>query len=158
MKKSALILGVIAFVVALGGTIITPFCTPCLAIFVGAFAGYLAGVFDKPVEKSVAVKSGAFAGLLAGIGAVLGQIVGAVINGASVGPEGAMQIMRQLGLSGGAGDVSIVYWTSLVVSTACFAILNLGLMAGMGALGGLLWNQFNNKSVPPPVAPASPAQ
>lgn len=158
MKKSALIFGVIAFVVALGGTVISPLCTPCLVLFVGAFAGYLAGVFDKPVEKPAAVKGGALAGLLAGIGVILGQIVGAIINGASVGPEGAMQIMRQLGISGGTGDVSTAYWTSLVVSTACFAILNLGLMAGTGALGGLLWNQFNNKPVPPPVPPASPAQ
>lgn len=158
MKKSALILGVIAFVVALGGTVITPLCTPCLAIFVGAFAGYLAGVFDKPVEKSAAVKSGALAGLLAGIGAALGQVAGAIVNGVSVGPEGAMRIMRQFGVYGSGGDVSSAYWISLVVSTACFVLLNIGLMAGMGALGGLLWNQFNNKPVPPPVPPASPAQ
>lgn len=150
-------MGVVAFVVALGGTVVTPLCTPCLAIFVGAFAGYLAGVLDKPAEKSAAVKAGALAGLLAGLGAALGQIVGAVINGASVGPEGAIQIMRQFGIYGSGGDVSTAYWTSLVISTACFAIFNLGLMAGMGALGGLLWNQFNNKPLPPPVSPVPPA-
>jgi hypothetical protein len=152
MNKSALIFGVVAFVVAIGGTIISPLCTPCLVLFVGAFAGYLAGVFDKPLDKSVAVKAGALAGLLAGIGAILGQIGGSIINGIIVGPEGAMQLVRQMGLSGASGDFSSVYWISLVISTACFGLLNLGLMAGTGALGGLLWNQFNNK----PAGPSTP--
>jgi hypothetical protein len=61
MNKSALIFGVVAFLVAIGGTIISPLCTPCLVLFVGAFAGHLAGVFDKPLDKSVAVKAGALA-------------------------------------------------------------------------------------------------
>lgn len=154
MKKSGLILGLVALVVAVGGTVISPLCTPCLVLFVGAIAGYLAGVFDKPTEKASAVKSGALAGLLASIGAILGQIGGSVINGIVVGPEGAMNLVRQLGFSAGGADMSSVYWISLVISTLCFGLLNIALMAGTGALGGLLWNQFNNKNNPlPPPAP-----
>jgi hypothetical protein len=153
MKKSALIFALVAFVVTIGVSLITPFCTPCLALFIGALAGYLAGVFDKPVDKSAAVKGGALAGLLAGIGAILGNIGGSIINSVTVGPAGAEQMLRQLGLSTGGADMASTYWIAMVVSTVCFGLLNLGLMAGTGALGGLLWNQFNNKTVPPRVVP-----
>jgi hypothetical protein len=73
-------------------------------------------------------------GLLASIGAILGHIGGSISNGIIVGPEGAMQLVRRMGLSGASGDFSSVYWISLVISTACFDLLNLGLMAGTGAL------------------------
>lgn len=152
MKKSALIFAAVAFIVTLGGTVISPLCTPCLALFIGAFAGYLAGVFDKPAEKPAAVKAGALAGALGGLGAALGQVAGSIVNGLAVGPEGAMKFVQQLGLPA-AGTSPSVYWTTLVVSTACFALLNIGLMAGMGALGGLLWNQFNHKPAVPPSPP-----
>ena len=153
MKKSALIFALVAFVLTLGLTLITPFCTPCLALFVGTLAGYLAVVFDKPVDKSAAVKKGALAGALGGIGAILGQIVGAIINGATVGPKGTADLLRQLGMSTGGADMTITYWIAMVASTLCFGLLNIGIMAGMGALGGMLWNSFNNKQVPPPVVP-----
>jgi hypothetical protein len=153
MKKSALIFALVAFVAIILVSLITPFCTPCLALLVGALAGYLACVFDKPVEKSVAVKKGALAGLLGGIGAILGQIVGSIINGATVGPQGAADLLRQLGLSTGGASMDSTYWIALVISTLCFGLLNIGIMAGMGALGGLLWNSFNNKQVPPPAVP-----
>ena len=153
MKKSALIFALVAFVLIVGVSLISPLCTPCLAILVGAVAGYLAGVFDKPITKPAAVKGGALAGLLAGIGAFLGQIVGSIINGATVGPEGAADLLRQLGLSTGGTDMTLTYWVTMVVSTLCFGLLNLGIMAGLGALGGMLWNSFNNKTVTPPPPP-----
>ena len=152
MKKSALIFALVAFVLIIGVSLITPLCTPCMAILVGAAAGYLAGVFDKPITKPAAVKAGALAGLLAGIGAILGQIVGSIINSATVGPEGAEQLMRQFGLNTG-GDYATSYWIAMVASTICFGLLNLAIMAGMGALGGMLWNSFNNKTVTPPPPP-----
>ena len=154
MKKSALIFAAVAFLAALGGTVISPLCTPCLALNIGALAGYLAGVFDKPTDKSAAVKGGALAGALGGLGAALGQAGGSVVNGVLMGPEGTAQFVRQLGLPV-SGDIGSTYWVSLVISTACFAVLNIGIMAAMGALGGLLWNQFSNKpaAAPPPAAP-----
>jgi len=152
MKKSALIFALVAFLLTIGVALISPFCTPCLALLVGVVAGYLAGVFDKPVDKSAAVKKGALAGLLAGIGGIIGQVVGAIINGVAVGPEGAANLLQQMGLSTG-GDITSTYWIAMVVSTVCFGLLNIAIMAGMGALGGLLWNQINNKTVPPPVVP-----
>jgi hypothetical protein len=153
MKKSALIFGLVSFLTIIGGGLfISPLCTPCIATFVGAIAGYLAGVFDKPLEKSAAVKGGALAGLLAGIGAILGQIMGAVINGVTVGPEGVADLMRRFGVNTGGADLTLTYWLTLVVSTICFGLLNIALMAGTGALGGLVWNSMNNKQTPlPPV-------
>jgi hypothetical protein len=58
-----------------------------------------------------------------------------------------------LGLPAGGSGFGSAYWVGLIISTVCFGLLNLGLMAGTGALGGLLWNQFNKKSVPPPSSP-----
>lgn len=87
MSKSGLIMAAIALVLAIGGTVVSPLCTPCLVLFLGAGAGYLAGIFDKPVEKSAATKSGALAGLIGGVGALLGQAGGSVINGIMVAPR-----------------------------------------------------------------------
>lgn len=153
MSKSGLIMAAVALVLAIGGTVISPLCTPCIALLLGAGAGYLAGVFDKPVEKSAATKSGALAGLIGGVGAFLGQVGGSIINGVMVGPEGAEQLMRQLGVPAG-GDIGPGYWVGLILSTICFGLINLGLMAGTGALGGMLWHQTNKKNLPPP-APQS---
>ncbi len=150
MSKSGLIMAVVAMVLAIGGTVISPLCTPCLVLFLGAGAGYLAGVFDKPVEKSAATKSGALAGLIGGVGALLGQAGGSVVNGIMVGPEGTAQLLRQMGLPSAGGDTASIYWVSLILSTVCLGLLDLALMAGTGALGGMLWHQINNKNTTTP--------
>ncbi|MEW6239311.1 MAG: hypothetical protein AB1564_00685 [Chloroflexota bacterium] len=150
MSKSGLIMAAIALVLAIGGTVVSPLCTPCLVLFLGAGAGYLAGVFDKPVEKSAATKSGALAGLIGGVGALLGQVGGSIINGVMVGPQGTAQLLRQMGLPSTGGDTVSIYWISLILSTVCFGLLDLALMAGTGALGGMLWHQINNKNATPP--------
>jgi hypothetical protein len=146
MLKSGLIAGAVTFVLALGFTLLSPLCVPCLALLLGLGAGFLAGVFDKPLDNSNAAKSGAGAGAIGGIGAIIGQMVGAVLNSIIVGPETAAALMEQLGLpapdpnSLGAG-----YWVGIVGSGCCFGLLDVALMAGLGALGGILWWQISGK-------------
>jgi hypothetical protein len=53
MKKSGLIAGIAALLLAFGAaSVVSPVCVPCLAFAFGLLAGYLAGVFDKPVDQN----------------------------------------------------------------------------------------------------------
>jgi len=143
MVKSGLIIGFVALLLTAGVVLISPLCAPCLALFLGLGAGFLAGTFDKPMDNSQSAKSGALGGVIAGVGALLGQLIGGAINGAILGPQGASEILRQLGISNGADPGS--YWAGLIGSACCFGILDLALMAGLGALGGILWWQISGK-------------
>jgi hypothetical protein len=144
--QAGLIVGFIALVVALGATLISPLCTSCLALFLGLGAGFLAGVFDKPLNNNESAKSGSLAGVMGGIGATIGQMAGTAANAMIMGPEGATDFVRQLGLP--ASDPSAFasgYWGGLIASACCFSVLNIALMAGLGALGGLLWWRTTGK-------------
>ena len=152
MKKSALISAGIAFVFAAGGSIlISPVCVPCLMLVVGLMAGYLAGVFDKPAENKQATKSGALAGLLGGIAALAGQSVGAVANGVLLGPIKTLEVVHQMGLPVGSPAMfREIYWPVLIGMAVCVGLINLAIMAGMGAVGGILWWQVSGKKAGQP--------
>jgi hypothetical protein len=143
MLKSGLIIGFVAFVFGAGITLLTPLCVPCLAIFLGLAAGGLAGAFDKPLNTGAAAKTGALAGVIGGLGAVLGQMVGAGVNATLVGPEAARQVLRQFGMPvPSVGDFGAAYYLGVFGSACCVGLLDLALMAGLGAVGGLLWWQL----------------
>ena len=156
MLKSGLILGVVALLLAIGAALLSPLCVPCLTLLLGLGAGYLAGAFDKPSEKRGSTKSGAIAGAIGGAGALIGQAVGAVINSQLVGPGGAIKLIRQLGIQLPLGatpaDIATGYWGGVIGSTCCLGLFDVALMAGLGALGGLLWWQMSGskRSVLPP--------
>ena len=156
MLKSGLILGVVALLLAIGAALLSPLCVPCLTLLLGLGAGYLAGAFDKPSEKRGSTKSGAIAGAIGGAGALIGQAVGAVINSQLVGPGGAIKLIRQLGIQLPSGatpaDIATGYWGGVIGSTCCLGLFDVALMAGLGALGGLLWWQMSGskRSVLPP--------
>lgn len=146
MLKSGLIVGAVALVIAIGGSLVSPICVPCLALFLGLGAGYLAGVFDKPYDSGASTKSGAAAGAIGGVGALLGHMVGAALNSVIMGPQAAADMLEQFGLP--AGDLAgggVGYWAGVIGSTCCFGLLDVALMAGLGALGGLLWWQVTGK-------------
>ena len=146
MLKSGLIAGGVTFVLALGFTLLSPLCVPCLAFFLGLGAGYLAGVFDKPLDNGSSAKSGAGAGAIGGVGAIIGQMVGALLNAVIVGPERAARMLEQLGLPMATPDsFGSGYWIGVIGSGCCFGLLDVALMAGLGALGGLLWWQISGK-------------
>lgn len=149
MLKSGLIVGVVALVLGLGATIISPLCAPCVGLLAGLVAGYLAGLFDKPSDQGGSAKVGASSGAIAGVGALIGAMIAAVVNVIVVGPAGAAEVASQLGFgSGAAGDPS-AFATSYYVSSfgipCCLGLVNVAIMAGLGALGGILWFQMSGK-------------
>jgi hypothetical protein len=144
--KSGLILAVVALIFSASSTLISPVCTPCLAIFMGIFAGYLAGIQDKPKDEGAAAKTGAGAGAIGGIGAILGQFIGAAINAKLVGPESTLNMLHQLNIPT-SGDISGYYLYAVYGSACCLGLLNVLLMAGLGALGGYLWHQMNGRKI-----------
>ncbi|MEJ2560830.1 MAG: hypothetical protein P8186_32340, partial [Anaerolineae bacterium] len=60
-----------------------------------------------------------------------------------LGPEQTADILRQLGLPA-SGDAS-TYYAALIGGSCCFGLFEVLLMAGVGALGGLIWYQIRGK-------------
>jgi hypothetical protein len=146
MLKSGLIVGGVSFIGALIATIFTPLCAPCVAVFTGIVAGYLAGLFDKPADQGSAAKLGASSGAIAGVGALIGTMIAAAINTVIVGPEGAAALSQQLGLPAGDPETAATaYYVSAIALPCCIGLFNIALMAGLGALGGILWLQTGGK-------------
>jgi hypothetical protein len=146
MLKSGLIVGAIMLFHAMGATLVSPVCVPCVGLLLGLGAGYLAGGFEKPTAQKSASKTGALAGVIGGGGTFLGQMVGAIINAIFVGPEKAAQIVHDWGLLSTPASSPALYWIGFFGSNLCVVIISVLLMAGMGALGGLLWWQTTGKN------------
>lgn len=145
MLKSGLIIGVVMLVLTIGVALITPLCVPCLALLAGAGAGYLAGVFDKPSASGASAQTGAGAGAIGGIGALIGHLAGGAANVILVGPEGAANLLQGLGLPTSIDPTT--YYAGAIGGACCFGLVEVLLMAGLGALGGLLWYQITGKNV-----------
>jgi hypothetical protein len=147
MLKSGLIVGLAALIFGFGATFITPLCAPCVALFAGLAAGYLAALFEKPIDQGGAAKPGAAAGAIAGVGGLVGNMIAAVVNILVVGPERAAQIAQQFNLPSGADPSTFAstYYLSGIGLPFCIALFNIALMAGLGALGGILWYQIMGK-------------
>jgi hypothetical protein len=155
MYKSGLIFGIVMLFVALGVTLVLPYCVPCVALLLGLAAGYVAGVFGKPAGQPLAVRAGAIAGVIASIGVVIGEMAGAVINASFVKPENLQQLLQTLGISGGITMTSNQIWASQLGVNCFLSLVSVALMAGLGALGGLLWWNGSGKkqAVPPAFLP-----
>ena len=155
MLKSGLITGAIAIFLAAGFSLISPICVPCIALLLGAGAGYLNGVFDRPSAQNSALKAGAGSGAIGGGGALVGHLIGGALNAVVVGPESVRQMLEQFGLS--ASDDPVVYYGGVFGGACCLGLFEIVLMAGLGALGGLLWWQMTGKNMaggapsPPPM-------
>jgi hypothetical protein len=124
----------------MGITLLLPYCTPCAAVAVGLGVGFLACLWDKPTAQSGVAATGAKAGAISGAGHLLGQLLGMLLNGLFVGPEGAAELLRELGLDTAAMSPRVYWITQIAVNTSC-GLTNIALAAGLGALGGLLWQQ-----------------
>jgi hypothetical protein len=159
MLKSGLIFGGVALVlIGLTGVVNFQLCAPCLALFIGAGAGYVGGLFDKPAGAAGAsAKVGAGAGAMAGVGGLLGNLGGGLIGSVMLGPAAANQFARQFGLPTASGPGSAAgYYGGAVAASCCFGLFDIALMAGLGALGGMLWYQLTGRSAgagAPPVPP-----
>lgn len=148
MFKSGLILAAVMLIV--GGILafFFPLCVPCLAHVAGAGAGYLAALWDQPADNGKSVQRGAGAGAIGGVGALVGHLAGSLAAAAYVGPQGALDVLRQLCIDTGAADATspVAYYGGALFTGCCFGLFEVALMAGLGALGGVLWWQMTGKN------------
>ena len=151
MKKTVLIFGIGSFFAFAGLTLLFPVCTLCTALPAGAGAGWLAAYWIQPREQGAAATVGAQAGALAGIGAFLGQMLGGILNALIVGPEGTAALYQALGLAtlelSPSSDAA--YYAGAIGGQACCGLINVGLMAGLGALAAFAYFRYTNRSQPP---------
>jgi hypothetical protein len=155
MYKSGLIFGAVMLVAGLVITLFLPYCVPCVALVIGLIAGYVGGVYGKPSDQPQATKSGAITGAIAGVGVILGEMIGAVINSVMVKPDQINQILKQFGFSTGTQLTTGQYWAAQLGVNCCLSLFSVALMAGLGAVGGLLWWNYNGKkqALPPGFLP-----
>lgn len=144
MFKAGLIGAVIGFVYITCLTLISPFCTLCLTPLLGIGIGYLANRFDTPVNVEASLGRGAIAGAMTGFAALLGQMLAAVINAVLVTNWTELPtIFREWGFTQ-IPDTGEYWQTTLTANSFC-SLLNLGIIAGLGAVGGLIWFQRQSK-------------
>ena len=155
MVRAGLIAGGITLVLGIiGGFILPLVCIPCVALFAGAGGGYLAGRFDRPGTSNDSARRGAGAGAIGGIGAVIAHLVASISNAAIMGPEGAAQMLRDLGIALPDGGTNpAVFYSSAIGGACCVGLFEVALMAALGAIGGIIWYQTNGRNSAPP-APA----
>ncbi len=162
MVKSGLIIGGVMLVLGTIFGFLFPLCIPCLALFAGAGAGYLAGMFDKPMGGTGgSAKVGAGAGAIGGAGALIGHIVGGMATALVYGPQASVDLMRQFGVDvpASAATGGVGFYAGAFGAACCFGLVEVALMAGLGALGGLLWYQMTGKNMAggAPPSPGLPA-
>jgi hypothetical protein len=158
MLKSGIIFGLIGFVLVLGvSVLISPFCSICFTVLLGLGAGYVAGVFERPLDSGEAWKRGAGAGALAGGLVILGQLIAGGVNANFMANDPNAQIVNEL-LGLPPADPAML-WLGAVFAACCFGLVNVGILAGLGAAGGALWGNMNttNGGGPGPAEPIPPA-
>jgi hypothetical protein len=150
MVKSGLIVGAGMFVlVLLSAAVVSPLCALCVPVLTGLLAGYLAGVFDKPADSGAAAKRGAGAGAIAGGISIVASLIAAVIN-AAVMQNPRFQLNRALGLP--PSDPATVWIAQFGINCIVGAV-NVGLTAGLAALGGMIWAGSARKNQGTPLSP-----
>lgn len=149
MYKSGAILGMATLVIVLGIALLSPLCTPCAVICLGLGAGYLAGWFDKPPNKGTSAKAGTIAGSIGSAGALLGIAAGSVLNALLMDMGTVAASAELFGLEINQATYASEYQAGIACYAVCLGILNIALMAGLGAVGGLLWWQTTGKSTSP---------
>ncbi len=159
MVKSGLIFGVVAFVLILGITLLSPFCGICLGLVIGLAAGYVSGSFSKPPSSTDSIRMGAIAGAIAGVFGLAGQIIGGVLNSMVVNPATLEQFYKTFGIP----NVSLTQTqitSSQLLAAGCVGLFNVAWMAIFGLAGGALWYQVRGKNQPvtmqPPQTPIPP--
>ena len=143
MLKSGIIFGIIGFVLVLGISVaVSPFCSLCVTILLGLGAGYVAGVFERPLDSSEAWKQGAGAGALAGGLVIFGQLIAGAINANFVVNDPNAQILNEmLGLPPAE---PAMLWVGAAFAACCIGLVNVGILAGLGAAGGAIWGSMNS--------------
>ncbi|GIK41398.1 MAG: hypothetical protein BroJett011_52310 [Chloroflexota bacterium] len=144
MLKAGLIGAVIGFIYVTSITLISPFCTLCFTPLLGIGIGYLANRFDTPPNVEASLGRGAIAGAMTGFAALLGQMLATVVNAVLVTNWTDLPtVFKDWGFAQ-VPDTSEYWQTTLTANSFC-SLLNLALIAGLGAVGGLIWFQRQHK-------------
>lgn len=144
MIKVGFMGAVLGFIYVMSFTLISPFCTLCITPLLGMGVGYLASRFDKPLKVESSLGSGGVAGSMTGCGALIGQILATVVNGILVTNWEELPVfIRDLGLAQFPSPDE--YWQTTLTANSFCGVLNLAIIAGLGAVGGLIWFQQQNK-------------
>jgi MFS family permease len=151
MKKTVLIFGSVTFLVSFALTLLFPLFTVCFALIAGAGAGWLAAYWLRPARQADAASVGARAGALSAIGTVLGQTLGGVMNALLIGPAGAADLARSLGLGEFQFQSDAAYYAGAIGGQFCCGLVNVGIMAGLGALAAFLYFKYRDQGSPPQV-------
>jgi hypothetical protein len=114
-------------------------------ILTGLWRATLTGVFEK--NPQTVIGRGAGAAAIAGIAAVVAQMLASAINGAL--RPGA----DYSGLFGLSGDSQGVFWALQLCLGCVIGLVNLGIAAGLGAIGAAIWKGTAGKNATP-TAPA----
>jgi hypothetical protein len=152
MVKSGVIFGIVAFVLILLVTLVSPFCGICLGLFIGLLAGYFAGVLGRPVSSRESLRMGAIAGAIAGAIGFVGQLIGGVLNSLVVNPATLEQFYKVFGLP----NITLTQaqiTTSQILAAGCTGLYNILWMAIVGLAGGALWYQAMGKNQSPTKLP-----
>ncbi len=154
LRNTVLIFGITSFILVLVVTFLLGCCTPCIAVLLGAGAGWLAAYWTSAETQNAAVRVGALAGALSGLGALAGQLVGAILAVRLVTPEmvndayeWVTQFYQSLGSQGLEGfetpGTEFVTRAAVITQAGC-GLFNVAIMAGLGALAGLLTFRYRN--------------
>jgi hypothetical protein len=144
MLKAGLIGAVIGFIYVMSITLILPFCTLCFTPLLGIGIGYLANRFDTPSNVEASLGRGAIAGAMTGCAALLGQMLAAVVYAILVTNWTQLPLLFK---EWGFTDIPDTneYWQTTLTANSLCSLLNLAIIAGLGAVGGLIWFQRQNK-------------
>jgi hypothetical protein len=154
MRKATVVAGLVGFLAAvITGAINWQICVPCIALVLGAGAGYFACRIEGPADQSRATRLGATAGGLAGVATLLGNVVGGFVGATLLGPQGAQATMdslaKSLGVTVPQAPISpVTYYASALGTSACCGIVEIFIMALLGALAGMVWFRQTRGDVP----------
>ena len=154
MRRAITFAGVVGFLAAvLAGAINWQICVPCIALVLGAGAGYFACRWEPPADQPSATRQGGTAGGVAGAATLLGNLVGGLMGAAILGPQGAEQSMesiaRSLGVTVPQAPISpVTYYATALGTSACCGVVEIFIMALLGALAGMVWFRQTRGDVP----------
>ena len=127
-------------------------CSPLAAVAIGLIAGGLCVYFEKPADSEKAAVRGAIAGAIAGVAALVGQTIGGTIIALIVGAGQTPVACIPLLCDQASAPTSQTSWVIGSFFSSCFCgLMLLAAMAGLGALGGMVWFRYtqNKKNNPP---------
>jgi hypothetical protein len=156
MAKSSVIIAPITLIFMVVTAVVNNYCclcSPLAAVFLGLIAGGLCVYFEKPADSEKAAVRGGIAGTIAGVAALVGQTIGGtvilLVSGAGKTPVACLPGLCDLA---SAPTTQAAYVASAFFSSCFCGLIMLAMMAGLGALGGVLWFRYGNKikSISPP--------